>query len=591
VQKPFYITTPIYYVNDRPHIGHSYTTIAADLLTRFQQLKGRETFFLTGTDEHGSKVAEAAEAAGLKPQEFCDRVVKHYEKAWKALSIKNDDFIRTTQDRHIKAFQKLMMVLKNARTEEGEDVIYSGTYEGLYCTGCEKFLTDKELVNGLCPDHKKAPITLKEKNYFFRLNAYLEKLHKIIDSNELLIMPDERRREVLGLFGQGLTDFSISREKVKWGIPLPFDETQHAYVWIDALFNYITGIGYGQDEDKFKKWWFNAEVTHLMAKDILKFHCIIWPAMLMAANLPLPQKIFLHGFFTVDGEKMSKSLGNQIDPIEMVEEFGTDATRYLLLTQYPFGADGDIQRSRFITKYNSDLANDLGNLVSRVAKMILANFDGKLPGPVDNINGLKELIGLAEEKSESYNDHLHNLRIGNAIENTMALVRQTNKFFDTNAPWKLIKNDELKMAGGVLYACAEMLRIISILMYPLMPTKSLEILTILGLDKNELTMDSAKTFFNLHPGTKINFNDAVFPRLKSRKRGETGSKSDDKIEGLIDISDFGKLQLVVAEVLEAEQVDGADRLLRLQINTGSDKRQIVAGIAMYYVVRLSDNAL
>nr|MBN2277510.1 methionine--tRNA ligase [candidate division Zixibacteria bacterium] len=580
--KPFYITTPIYYVNDRPHIGHSYTTIAADLLTRFQRLKGREAFFLTGTDEHGNKVAEAAAASGLAPQEFCDRVVRQYEKAWKALSIEYDDFIRTTQDRHIRALEKIMMVLKNARTPSGEDVIYSGTYEGLYCIGCEKFLTDKELVNGLCPDHKKAPTTLKEKNYFFRLSAYLDKLWEIIEKNEMLILPEERRREVLGLFKQGLADFSISREKVTWGIPLPFDKSQHAYVWIDALFNYITGIGYGADEKKFRKWWYDSESIHLMAKDILKFHCIFWPAMLMAAGLPLPKKIFLHGFFTVDGEKMSKSLGNQIDPIEMVEQFGADATRYLLLTQYPFGADGDIQQSRFITKYNSDLANDLGNLVSRVAKMILANFDGKLPGPSDKLEGARELIEQAELLSEAVNDHLHNFRIGSAIDNTMNLIRQTNRFFDTNAPWKLVKDNKMKEAGGVLYTCSEILRIVSILIYPIMPGKALEILSIFGLDEKELNMDTARTFFNLKPGEPVIFKDAIFPRLKDKKQEKADTQAVGSSDGLIDISEFGQLQLVVAEVLRAEAVEGADKLLKLQINVGSDTRQIVAGIAQFY---------
>lgn len=583
MQKPFYITTPIYYVNDRPHIGHSYTTIAADLLARFHRLNGRDAFFLTGTDEHGSKVAEAAAEAGLAPQEFCDKVVRHFENAWENLSIEYSDFIRTTQERHLKAFRELMKILKKTKTDLGEDVIYSGTYEGLYCTGCEKFLTDKDLVDGRCPDHDKEPQLLKEKNYFFRLTAYLGKLRSLIENNQLVILPEERRREVLGLFKQGLADFSISREQVKWGIPLPFDETQVSYVWIEALSNYITAIGYGADESLFNKWWHEAESVHLMAKDILKFHCIYWPAILMAADLPLPGKIFVHGYFTVDGVKMSKTLGNMIDPNELIDEFGADATRYLLLTQYPFGADGDIQRSRFVRKYNSDLANDLGNLVSRVAKMIISNFDGRIPGPSDNLNGSRELIGKAEELPETVTDHLNNFRIGSAIDDIMALVRFTNRFFDINAPWKLVKEGDTKKAGGVLYICSEILRIISILLYPAMPGKALEILTIFGLDGNSIKMDLARTFFHLKPGSKIDIKESVFPRLKEKKKAlASGRKTEEKAVDLIDITEFARTKMVVAEVLDAEKVEGADKLLRLQIDIGGEHRQIVAGIAEYY---------
>ena len=581
MQKPYYITTPIYYVNDRPHIGHAYTTIAADLLARFHRLHGRETFFLTGTDEHGSKIAEAAQAAGIGPQEFCDKVVEFYKKAWKNLSIENDDFIRTTDERHVRAVQHLLTVLKEAKTDSGEDVIYSDTYEGLYCTGCEKFLTEKDLVDGLCPDHRRAPEILKERNYFFRLSGFLGKLKRLIETDELLILPDERRREVMGLFELDLPDFSISRERVKWGIPLPFDKAQHAYVWVDALSNYITAIGYSADEKLLKKWWFDSEKVHLMAKEILKFHCIYWPAMLMAAKLPLPDKIFLHGFFTVDGEKMSKTLGNQIDPNDLVQQFGADATRYLLLTQYPFGVDGDIQRSRFVGKYNSDLANDLGNLVSRVARMIVSSFDGKLPGPSNSLQGYQELISKAENLPETVTAHLNNFRIGSAIDDIMKLVRETNRFFDTNAPWKLRKEGKTENAGGVLYTCCEVLRIVSILLYPVMPSKSLEILSILGLDKNELKMEMARIFFYLKPGARINIKDSVFPRLTESKETAAEKKKEESAD-LIDITEFARAEMVVAEVLEAESVPGANKLLKLQINIGDEKRQIVAGIAQFY---------
>ena len=586
--KPFYITTPIYYVNDRPHIGHSYTTISADLLARYHRLNGRDAFFLTGTDEHGNKIAEAAEAAGVKPQQFCDEVVSFYKKAWNKLDIEYDDFIRTTEERHEKSVQHLLTVLKDAKTENGEPVIYSGTYEGMYCTGCEKFLTEKDLVDGVCPDHKTPPQLLEEKNYFFRLSAFLGKIKELIESNELLILPNERRREVLGLLNQELFDFSLSREKVTWGIPLPFDSSQVAYVWVEALSNYITAIGYGRDEDLLNKWWYEAETVHLMAKDILKFHCIFWPAMLLAANLPLPKTIFLHGFFTVDGEKMSKTLGNQIDPIELVEKFGADATRYLLLTQYPFGADGDIQQQRFVTKYNSDLANDLGNLVSRVVKMIEANFDGKLPEPTDNAEGIQELIAEAEALPEKVEEHINSYRIGSVIDETMNLVRSTNRFFDSNAPWKLMKNGDKEKAGGILYACAEVIRIIAIMLNPTMPTKTMEIFSILGLIQKDMNNRDARTFYVLTPGSTIKISNSVFPRIdekKNKAQGKQDSKSakkKDGAQGLIDIKEFGKVKMVVAEILAAEKVEEAEKLLKVQIEIGAEKRQIIAGIAKHY---------
>ncbi len=586
--KPFYITTPIYYVNDRPHIGHSYTTISADLLARYHRLNNRDAFFLTGTDEHGNKIAEAAEAVGIKPQKFCDDVVKHFKMAWNKLDIEYDDFIRTTEDRHTAAVRQLLTILNDAKTDKGDPVIYTGTYKGMYCTGCEKFLTEKDLINGVCPDHKTPPQLLEEKNYFFKLSGFLDKIKELIESNELLILPDERRREVLGLLNQELPDFSLSRENVKWGIPLPFDPSQVVYVWVEALTNYISAIGYGRDEDLLKKWWYEAETVHLMAKDILKFHCIFWPAMLLAANLPLPKTIFLHGFFTVDGEKMSKTLGNQIDPVDLVEQFGSDATRYLLLTQYPFGVDGDIQSQRFVSKYNSDLANNLGNLVSRVAKMIEANFSGKLPEPTDSPKGLRELIGEAEELPEKVEEHINNFRIGSAIDDVMNLVRSTNRFFDNNAPWKLIKEGKIDQAGGILYASAEVIRIIAIMLNPTMPNKTMEIFSALGLTQKDMNNRDARTFYNLNPGSAIKISKPIFPRIdekkteaKSKQEKKSGKKKEGA-EGLIDINEFGRVKMVVAEILETEKVEDADNLLKIQIEIGSEKRQIVAGIAKHY---------
>jgi methionyl-tRNA synthetase len=586
MSRPLYITTPIYYVNDRPHIGHAYTTIAADMTTRFHRLAGRECFFLTGTDEHGSKVAEAAAKAGLSEIEFCDRTVETFKTSWKSLSIEYNYFIRTTSPRHVKAVNKLLDAMRQAKTDNGQDVIYSGFYEGLYCTGCEKFLTEKELVDGVCPDHERPPEKLREKNYFFRLTAFLPKIRELIESNELIILPEERRREVLGLIGQELPDFSLSRETVTWGIPLSFDKSQSAYVWVDALSNYISAIGYGDDPTSFDKWWNGGEVVHLMAKDILKFHCLYWPAMLLAAGVKLPDTIFLHGFFTVDKEKMSKSLGNMIDPNDMVAQYGADATRYLLLTQYPFGADGDIKVKQFVTQYNADLANDLGNLVSRVVKLIETNFHGALPEPYHEIAGLDRLMDAAEDHVKKAVEYCTDFKLLVSIDQAMKLVRTTNKFFNDREPWVLAKEGKLAELGGVLYACCEVLRIASIILYPIMPNKMRELRSVFGLNDSTLTLDGARIFFELKPGTTIRFKDVLFPRIDAGKVPPDVESIPGKQKGaigtLLDISEFGKLDLRVAAVLKAERVSGANKLLKLQIDLGNETRQIVAGIAEYY---------
>jgi len=581
--KPFYITTPIYYINANPHIGQAYTTIAADVIARFHRLNGRETFFLTGTDEHGTKIAEAAAKEGISEIDYCDRIVESFKKVWKNLLIETDDFIRTTSPRHEKAVDKILNAMRKAKTDDGKDAIYSDYYEGLYCNGCEAFITEKDLVDGVCPHHNRVPEKVREKNYFFRLTAFLPKIKEKIESGKMKIKPESRQHEVLGLINQDLPDFSLSRESVKWGIPLSFDDSQVAYVWVDALSNYISAVGYGDDPAMFEKWWNNSEIVHLMAKDILKFHCLYWPAMLMAAGLRLPDTIYLHGFFTVDGKKMSKTMGNMIDPNDMVAEFGPDATRYLLLTQYPFGVDGDIQAGRFITQYNSNLANDLGNLVSRVVKMVSVNFDSTLPSPYKNIEGLQELMDKADVLPGKAYQHIIHFELGQSVTSAMDLVRATNKFFNDRAPWILAKEGKKDELGGVLYACCEVIRIVSIILFPVMPGKMREIRSVFGLDDTTLTLDNARKFFELEPGTLVELGDAIFPRLKPKKAKDTDQTNAEEIsEGLLDISEFAKAQMRVAKVLQAESVPDADKLLKLQIDLGKEKRQIVAGVAQHY---------
>lgn len=456
--RKFYITTPIYYVNDRPHIGHAYTTIAADVLARFHRQQGEEVFFLTGTDEHGMKVAESAKAAGQSPKEFVDEMSELFILAWKNLNIQYDDFIRTTEERHIEAVQVFLQKLFD------RGALYRGTYEGLYCDGCERFLTEKELIRGKCPDHLKKPKFIKEKNYFFKLSDYLPRVRELIEQDELLMRPLERKKEVLGLFKQGLQDFSVSREKVKWGIPLPFDPKHNCYVWVEALQNYITAIGYGSNDVSYHKWW--PADLHLMAKDIIKFHAIYWPAMLLAAGESLPKQIFAHGFFTINGQKMSKTLKNVIDPNELVEKYGSDAARYLLLSQFPFGQDGDIKESLFTEQYNAHLANGLGNLVSRTSNL-LEKHSVEIPTAQDD---------SGRAKKDEMAGHLENLHFDQALKVVFGLVNEANKYLDDQAPWK-IPADEKARLTEVLGNTAQRIRLIAELLDPYMPLVSQRIIT------------------------------------------------------------------------------------------------------------------
>lgn len=441
----FYITTPIYYVNAKPHIGHAYTTLAADVIARWHKLKGDGTFFLTGTDEHGAKVAEAAAAAGKDPQEFADEVAKEFRAAWKNLGIDYSDFIRTTEARHKKGVASFLEVLKN------KGALYEGKYSGLYCVGCENFITEKELVDGLCPAHKKEPREVTEKNWFFKLADYLKKVEELISSDKLVIRPGFAKREALGLIKQDLEDFSVSREKVKWGIPLPWDKSQTIYVWVDALLNYITARGY----PKLPAGAWPADLQ-LVGKDILKFHAIYWPAMLLAASLEPPRELFVHGYFSIDGQKMSKSLGNVIDPNDLVKEYGQDGARYLILSQFPFGQDGDIKVEKFKEQYNADLANGVGNLTSRAANLIEKNFDG--------VFNKKE----PEALDKNFDALLAGNRIDEALKSVVLLFGELDKKIEKEKLWNLVKEDK-ERAGKILSVIANEILSLAQKLAPFLP--------------------------------------------------------------------------------------------------------------------------
>jgi methionyl-tRNA synthetase len=507
----YYITTPIYYVNDKPHIGHAYTTIAGDVLARYHRLKGKEVFFLTGTDEHGAKVAESAEKNKKSPQEFCDENSAKFQLAWDLLDISNDDFIRTTQDRHLETVNKYFDKLKKAKTIKGNEAIYEGDYEGLYCTGCEKFIMEKELIEGKCPDHKKEPELVKEKNWFFRLSDYQTILEEKITNDEIHIYPESRKNEILGFLKTGLEDVTISRPNIKWGIPLPWDKSQTIYVWIEALMNYLSAV-------ENKKSW-PADV-HLMAKDIIKFHAVIWPAILLALDLELPKTVSAHGFFTIDGQKMSKSLGNTLDPVELVNKYGTDTTRYYLMREISFGNDSDVSVKRLEERYVSDLQNGLGNLVSRVFALTKKEQFLPMDFQVEKEKNIgSEIQGQVAQAWDKYEIALDNFQFNEALLATWGLVSYCDGLITHTKPWTLM-DDQQEEFVKIIYNLLETIRHIAWQIKPFMPTTSEKIIKQLFVDdvneKKELnkSLNDLKQWGGLEPEEiRVEKGEILFPRL------------------------------------------------------------------------------
>ena len=583
-QNTFYITTPIYYVNDKPHIGHAYTTILADVLSRYHRLLGDPTFFLTGTDEHGQKVQKAAVANKMTPQEQCDTTVTRFQELWEKLEITHDDFIRTTENRHKEVVWKILQDLY----DRGE--IYKAEYSGHYCTPCERFFSKKDLLDGnLCPECKRPTDEIIESNYFFRMGKYQSWLIDHIQAHPEFIQPDFRRNETLGFLRKPLEDLCISRPKKRlaWGIELPFDKDYVCYVWFDALINYITGIGFGQDAAKFAKWW--PASYHLIGKDILTTHTVYWPTMLRAMGLEQPKTIYAHGWWLIGADKMSKSSGNAVNPMEVAEKYGVDAFRYFLMSEMSLGNDASFSEEIFITRYNSNLANDLGNLLSRVVKMIAKEAGGIIPASVETAQTefekeLRETVLSAVFEMEPA---ITGMKLDRGLEQIMNAIRAANRYMEQTAPWKLAKEKNTDRLNTVLYTAAEALRIISGLLYPVMPGKMCEIRKAIGLPETGIEIFELKTWGKLSPGIKVSDIGSLFPRIEVNKTDTAKpAKSAETVavaaEEIITIEDFGKIKLKTAKVLEAEKVEGADKLLRLQIDVGGQKRQLVAGIAQFY---------
>ena len=576
----FYITTPIYYASGDLHLGHCCTSVYADALARFNRLLKKDVFFLTGSDEHGQKVAERAEKAGLSPKEFCDMLVKKYKDLWEKLDISYDKFIRTTDIYHVEAVQKIFQKLY----DKGE--IYKSTYEGLYCTPCESFFTESQLVDGKCPDCGREVVKSKEEAYFFRLSKYADRLLEYYNSHPDFIKLDSTKSEMIGFIKQGLNDLCVSRTSVKWGIPVPFDTKHTIYVWIDALPNYLTALGYMQEDDSlFKKYW--PADLHLMAKEIARFHIIIWPAILMALDLPLPKHIHAHGWLTKAGAKMGKSLGNGFNPYVLCERYGVDAVRYYLLKNGPIMGDSPYDNETFLKLINTDLVNDLANLLSRTSAMLVQNFDGVLPKLSGNENELDtSLITDTINLLANVKLFMDKFEVHNALNEVWKVIRHANKYIEDTAPWTL-KEDKVRL-GDVLHNLYFVLHSVAVILQAFIPQTANQIL--LALKNDDKDFDTLSVSYNKALcGQKVE-KTALYQRLDINKEleflmTENTPKKEEKVvshKPYIEFEDFEKLELEVGKIVEAEKVENADKLLKFLVDFGTEKRTIVSGVAKHY---------
>lgn len=581
-KKSFYITTPIYYPSDKLHIGHAYCTTIADSVARYRRLTGCDVLFLTGSDEHGQKIQRKAAEQNVAPIAYVDQIVAGFQDLWKQLNISNDDFIRTTEARHHQVVREIFQKIY----DKGD--IYKSTYKGLYCTPCETFWLERQLLDGKCPDCGRPVEEVEEESYFFRMSKYQDKLLNFIETHPDFIQPSSRRNEMINFIKNGLEDLCISRTSFDWGVPVPIDEKHVVYVWFDALSNYLTAAGYLSDEEKFNRYW-PADV-HLVGKEIVRFHSIIWPIILMALDLPLPRQIYGHGWLIVEGDKMSKSKGNVVDPLALIKEFGPDAIRYFLLREINLGMDGNFSRDALVQRINSDLANDLGNLLHRTLNMAMKFNGGVLEAPGAENDADRPLIGIAEKTVSDYESMMDRMDISAAIKCVWAFIGRANKYIDETAPWSLAKDPAKKgQLNAVLYNLAESLRVIGVLIWPFMPTTAPKIWSQLGLgaDFSAVRLDDIKTWGKIPAGLRVNNPEQLFPRIEEIRETPAPQAQEKPPAPTaetreITIEDFAKMDLRVAKVLAAEPVKKADKLLLLTVDLGGEERKIVSGIAKHY---------